>query len=161
MVGMVRALMAVDMVEGRMEFMVEERMGFMVEERMGSKVLFRMVGQVEEVVGMVGKTVSLKFFGGPDKSVQNSRQLWISLVDIGEEVQPGGGGRSPVSVALRPSSVVAEQEPGQLDQHPGVFDLFSDHYRQGQGVKDESLDPIQEHPHEHQPVDSECLGGSW
>ena len=36
---MVRALMAVDMVEGRMEFMVEERMG--------SKVLFRVVGQVE------------------------------------------------------------------------------------------------------------------
>ena len=64
MVGMVRALMAVDMVEGRMEFMVEERMGFMVEERMGSKVLFRMVGQVEEVVGMVGKTVSLKFSAG-------------------------------------------------------------------------------------------------
>ena len=46
-------------------------------------------------------------FGRLDKSIQNFRQLWVGLVDVWEEVQPGGS-RSSASVVLRPSSVMAE-----------------------------------------------------
>ena len=44
---MVSALMAVGMVEERVEFMVLFRVAGQVEERMESRVLFRVVGQVE------------------------------------------------------------------------------------------------------------------
>ena len=88
---MVSALMAVDMVEERVEFMVLFRVAGQVEERMESRVLFRVVGQVEErvesrvlfrvvdqveeMVGMFGKTVSLKLSAGrtsPSKTSDSS-----------------------------------------------------------------------------------------